>query len=111
MNSFLEYKTPLKYKTFDALNKKDNDYNLLGYFFCYVTEVAELGRALKKREFSNRYYSRSGEGECSWKSRGFFLMNKLTKLPASPPTASPPRKVTNLCHAKPDLMLPVSFST
>jgi len=85
MNSFLEYKTPLKYKTFDALNKKDNDYNLLGYFFCYVTEVAELGRALKKREFSNRYYSRSGEGECSWKSRGFFLMNKLTKLPASPP--------------------------
>jgi len=85
MNSFLEYKTPLKYKTLDALNKKDNDYNLLGYFFCYVTEGAELGRALKKREFSNRYYSRSGEGECSWKSRGFFLMNKLTKLPASPP--------------------------
>ena len=31
MNSFLKYKTPLKYKTLDALNKKDNDYKLLGY--------------------------------------------------------------------------------
>ena len=37
MTSFLEYKTPLKYKTllenkaFDALNKKANNYNWLGY--------------------------------------------------------------------------------
>ena len=36
MTSFLEYKTPLKYKAllkykaFDVLNKKGNNYNLLG---------------------------------------------------------------------------------
>jgi len=37
MTLFLKYKTPLKYKAllkykaFDVLNKKDNNYNLLGY--------------------------------------------------------------------------------
>ena len=67
MSSFLEYKTPLKYKAlleykaFDVLNKKA--IIIVGYItFRYVTEESELGKVLKKR-----------------------ALNKATKAPTSPP--------------------------